>query len=239
MREAAAAARAVVLLSGGLDSAVTMALALAAGREVHALSFAYGQRHVVELERARRQARVQGAASHRVVTLGELGASWAPASALVDGSALEVRRDGVAPGIPATYVPARNTVFLAHGLAVAEVLGARDVWIGVNAPDSSGYPDCTEAFVAAFREVARLGTRAGAEGQPIGIEAPLVRLRKDEIVRRGLELGVDLSQTVSCYVAREEVEGLYVCGACDSCRLRADGFARAGVADPARPRGMR
>ncbi len=216
--------QAVVLLSGGLDSATTLAVARAEGYRCHALSFDYGQRHRCELAAAARVAQQLGAASHRVVSLGigELGGS-----ALTD-PAIDVPRAPTS-GIPVTYVPARNTVFLAVALGQAEVLGASDLFVGVNAVDYSGYPDCRPAFIAAFEQLANLATRAGVEGRPFRVRAPLIELSKAAIIRRGHELGVDYGLTVSCY--DPDAEGR-ACGACDSCRLRAAGFREAGVPDP-------
>ena len=222
----AAEPRAVVLLSGGLDSATVVAIAREQGFEVYALSVAYGQRHVVELDAAARVAAQLGVAAHQVmhVNLDAVG-----------GSALTDRRiavpDSPAPGIPVTYVPARNTLFLSLALGWAEVLGANDLFIGVNAVDYSGYPDCRPAFVEAFEQLARIATKAGVEGAAIRVHAPLLHMSKADIVRRGTELGVDFSQTVSCYLADD---GGRACGRCDSCRLRAEGFASAGIADPTR-----
>ncbi len=216
--------QAVVLLSGGLDSATTLAVARAEGYRCHALSFDYGQRHRCELAAAARVAERLGAASHRVVSLGigELGGS-----ALTD-PAIDVPRAPTS-GIPVTYVPARNTVFLAVALGQAEVLGASDLFVGVNAVDYSGYPDCRPAFIAAFEQLANLATRAGVEGRPFRVHAPLIELSKAAIIRRGHELGVDYGLTVSCY--DPDAEGR-ACGVCDSCRLRAAGFREAGVPDP-------
>ena len=220
------APRAVVLLSGGLDSATVLAEALQAGRECHTLSFAYGQRHAAELAAAERVSAALGAASHRVIGI-DLGA--------VGGSALTDRAIPVpeAPtgGIPVTYVPARNSVFLALGMGLAEVLEADELHIGVNAIDYSGYPDCRPDFIAAFERVAALATRRAVEGRPLRICAPLQMLGKADIIRRGVELGVDFGLTVSCYQA--DASGA-ACGRCDSCRLRREGFAAAGVADPTR-----
>ena len=217
-------ARAVVLVSGGLDSATCLALARARGLECHALAFDYGQRHRVELKAAQRLAQHQGAASFRVMKL-DLAAMGG--SALTDPS-LEVP-EMPTEGIPVTYVPARNTIFLSLALGLAEVLEAQSIHIGVNAVDYSGYPDCRPAFVDAFRELARLATRAGVEGRGPEIETPLIDLSKAEIIRRGSELGVDYSLTVSCYQA--DAQGR-ACGRCDSCRLRRRGFGDAGVVDP-------
>ncbi|MGE0712188.1 MAG: 7-cyano-7-deazaguanine synthase QueC [Planctomycetota bacterium] len=223
----APARRAVVLLSGGLDSATALAIARAEGFEPHALSFAYGQRHAVELEAARRVAAAQGVADHRVATID---LRLFGGSALT--AALEVPKDRDPDGaeIPITYVPARNTIFLSFALAFAEVLGAQDVFIGVNALDYSGYPDCRPEYVAAFEAMANLATRAGVEGQRLRIHTPLIQLSKAEIVRRGLALGVDYALTISCYDPDAEGRG---CGRCDACQLRLRGFREAGVQDPA------
>lgn len=217
-----------MLVSGGLDSATTLAIARADGFRCHALSFDYGQRHRAELEAARRVAAALGAAAHRILPmpLGELGHS-----ALTDPSIAVPEQPG--EGIPVTYVPARNTVFLACALGYAEVIGACDIFIGVNAVDYSGYPDCRPEFVAAFEKVANLATRAAVEGRPMRLRAPLIEWSKAEIIRRGTALGVDYSITVSCYQPDELGRA---CGRCDSCRLRRAGFERAGVADPTRYR---
>ncbi len=220
------AERAVVLLSGGLDSATTLALARDQGYECFALSFAYGQRHDAELAAAARVAAHFGVREHRTVLL-DLAAFGG--SALTD-PAIDVPTAPSA-GIPVTYVPARNTVFLAHALAWAEVLPARDLFIGVNAVDYSGYPDCRPAFIEAFERLANLGTRAGVEGDGFCIHAPLIHWSKAEIIRCGVSLGVDYALTVSCYQA--DVTGA-ACGRCDACRLRAAGFLEAGVVDPTR-----
>ena len=220
---------AVVLVSGGLDSATCLAIARAEGYACYALSFAYGQRHEAELAAGRRVVAALGAIEHRVmhIDLGMFGGS-----ALTD-TAIAVP-ESPTEGIPVTYVPARNTVFLALALAWSEVLGAHDVFIGVNAVDYSGYPDCRPAFIDAFERVANLATRAGVEGGTrLRIRAPLIDLSKAEIVRRGIALGVDYSVTVSCYQA--DADGR-ACGRCDSCRLRREGFAAAGVPDPTRYR---
>jgi len=219
-------ARAVVLLSGGLDSATTLAIARAEGFEAHALSFRYGQRHSAELRAADEVAAQLGAVEHRVVDL-DLAAFGG--SALTD-EAIPVP-DQASDGIPVTYVPARNTVFLSIALAWAEALGARDLFIGVNAIDYSGYPDCRPEFIRAFQQVANLGTRAGVEGEHFEVHAPLIELTKAQIIRRGSELGVDYGLTVSCYAADEAGRA---CGACDACRLRTRGFREAGLADPTR-----
>ena len=222
-------APAVVLLSGGLDSATVAAIAGRDGFEVHALSFRYGQRHDAELVAAERVAAALGVASHRVATI-DLAAFGG--SALTDAS-LEVPkgRDEAAMGadIPITYVPARNTIFLSYALAWAEVLGATDVFIGVNALDYSGYPDCRPEYIAAFEAMARLATRAGVEGAPLSIRTPLIAMTKAEIITTGAALGVDYAPTVTCYEA--DATGA-ACGACDACVLRRNGFADAGVPDP-------
>jgi 7-cyano-7-deazaguanine synthase len=218
----------VVLVSGGLDSATTLAIARADGFRCHALSFDYGQRHRVELDAARRVTAALGAAAHRILPmpLGELGHS-----ALTDPSIAVPEQPG--EGIPVTYVPARNTVFLACALGYAEVIGACDIYIGVNAVDYSGYPDCRPEFIAAFEQVANLATKAAVEGRPMHIRAPLIEWSKAEIIRRGIALGVDYSITVSCY--QPDALGR-ACGRCDACRLRRAGFEQAGVADPTRYR---
>lgn len=215
---------AVVLLSGGLDSSTVLAIARAEGYRPHALSVAYGQRHDAELAAAARVAQALGAVEHRVarVDLGVFGGS-----ALTD-AAIAVP-ETPSEGIPVTYVPARNTVLLSVALAWAEVIGAYDIFIGVNAVDYSGYPDCRPEFIAAFEALANVATKAGVEGARFRVHAPLLRLSKAEIIRRGLELGVDYSLTVSCYQADEAGRA---CGRCDACRLRAQGFAKAGVPDP-------
>lgn len=233
-----AGASAVVLLSGGLDSVTVLAVAAARGFSVHAMSFAYGQRHAVELSCAARQAERFGARAHEVVNLSHLGRLVAPATALVEDSDIAVPkgRDVEGGGIPSTYVPARNTLFLSYGLAWAEVLGARHLFIGVNALDYSGYPDCRPAFIEAFAQTANLATRIGVDdGEPLRIETPLQELRKHEIVTLGLEHGVDYADTVSCYDPKQDAEGRpLACGACDSCQLRRQGFEQAGVDDPTR-----
>lgn len=224
-----AAAPAVVLVSGGLDSATCLAIARSEGHECHALSFSYGQRHSAELAAAARVSERLGARQHRVMNI-DLAAFGG--SALTDAS-IAVPEAPTA-GIPVTYVPARNTVFLSLALAWAEVLGARDIYIGVNAVDYSGYPDCRPEFVAAFEKMANLATRAGVEGTaPVRIRTPLISLTKAEIIRRGTALGVAFEDTVSCYQA--DVEGR-ACGRCDSCRLRREGFIAAGLPDPTRYR---
>lgn len=222
--------RAVVLVSGGLDSATVLASLRAGGFECHALSVDYGQRHRAELDAACRVARALGAADHRVVRV-DLSAFGG--SALTD-DAIAVPVDGVRPGaIPATYVPARNTVLLALALAHAEVADAADIGFGANAVDYSGYPDCRPEFVDGFERLANLATRAAVEGRPMRLHTPLMRLTKAEIVRLGAHLGVDYSITVSCYQADDEGRA---CGVCDACRLRRAGFEAAGVPDPTRYR---
>jgi len=219
--------RAVVLLSGGLDSATTLAIARGDGYACHALSIDYGQRHAAELEAASRIAMALGAAEHRVadVDLGQFGGS-----ALTDRR-IAVPMRGVQPGIPATYVPARNTVMLSLALAWAEVLRANDIFVGVNAVDYSGYPDCRPEYIAAFEAMANLATKTAVEGTPLRIHAPLIALSKADIIRRGTALGVDYGLTVSCYQADESGAA---CGLCDACRLRQAGFTAAGLADPTR-----
>ena len=220
---------AVVLLSGGLDSATVLAMARAEGFVCHCLSFDYGQRHSVELQAADKVAAALGAASHRTLKLdlGQLGGS-----ALTDTS-IAVPTEGVQPGIPVTYVPARNTVMLSLALAWAEILGAQDIFVGVNAVDYSGYPDCRPEYIAAFERMANLATKAGVEGGCLRIHAPLIDLSKAEIVTAGTRLGVPYAMTVSCYQA--DAEGR-ACGICDSCRLRREGFSAATLADPTRYR---
>jgi len=220
--------RAVVLLSGGLDSATVLAIASSEGWRCHALSVDYGQRHRAELDAAARVAKALGAHEHRIarVDLGVFGGS-----ALTD-PAIAVPR-APSEGIPVTYVPARNTIFLALALAHAEVVEADAIFTGANAVDYSGYPDCRPEFLAAFERLANLATKRAVEGHPIAIEAPIVDMTKAEIVRRGAALGVDYALTVSCYEA--DARGA-ACGACDACRFRREGFAAAGVADPTRYR---
>ncbi|MBS1129514.1 MAG: preQ(0) biosynthesis protein QueC [Proteobacteria bacterium] len=217
--------KAVVLLSGGLDSATCLAIARSQGFESYCLSFNYGQRHCAELVAADRVVKALGAAEHRVLNFGlaQFGGS-----ALTDTN-IAVPTEGVQPGIPVTYVPARNTIMLSLALAWAEVLGSRDIFVGVNAVDYSGYPDCRPEYIAAFETMANLATKAGVEGHKLSIHAPLIDLSKAEIIRTGAALGVDYSLTVSCYQADEQGRA---CGVCDSCRLRAEGFAAAGLADP-------
>ncbi len=220
--------KAVVLLSGGLDSATVLAIARERGFACHALSMDYGQRHLVELNAARRVADALGVIAHQIMPLAldSFGGS-----ALTD-SEIEIPEQE-SEGIPVTYVPARNTVFLSLALGWAEVLGARDIFIGVNAVDYSGYPDCRPEFLSAFENLAKLATKAGVEGQVFQIHAPLIQLTKAEIIRKGVSLGVDYGLTISCYQADEQGQA---CGVCDSCRLRARGFEEAGVEDPTRYR---
>jgi len=218
--------KAVVLVSGGMDSAVVAAQAREQGFEVHALSVSYGQRHTSELQAAAAVCRALGAAAHKTVTvdLRSIGGS-----ALTDAG-IDVPEAG-GQGIPVTYVPARNTIMLSIALGWAEVLGAADIFCGVNAVDYSGYPDCRPEFIAAFEHLANLATQAGVEGAGLRIRAPLLHKSKADIVREGVRLGVDFGQTVSCYRADEHGRA---CGHCDACQLRSTGFADAGVADPTR-----
>jgi len=220
------AKQAIVLLSGGLDSATVLAMARARGFECHALSVHYGQRHSAELEAAARVARALGAEDHRVMRVDLAGIGG---SALTDAGIAVPETPGT--GIPITYVPARNTMMLSLALGWAEVLGATDVFVGVNAVDFSGYPDCRPEFIEAFEKLARVATKAGVEGARFEIHAPLIKMSKAEIIRAGTQLGVDFGMTVSCYQADEEGRA---CGRCDSCRIRAAGFAEAGVPDPTR-----
>ncbi|WP_419603613.1 7-cyano-7-deazaguanine synthase QueC [Thiolapillus sp.] len=214
----------VVLLSGGLDSVTVLAIAKDSGYDCHALSFDYGQRHSAELAASRRIAEAMGVAEHKVLRLdlGSIGGS-----ALTDMDIAVPEEE--AEGIPVTYVPARNTVFLSLALGWAEVLGAMDIFIGVNAVDYSGYPDCRLEFIQAFENMANLATKAGVEGEGFRIQAPLIAMTKAEIIRTGMARGVDYALTVSCYQADEHG---CACGICDSCRLRAQGFREAGVDDP-------
>ncbi|MDR1994118.1 7-cyano-7-deazaguanine synthase QueC [Azonexus sp.] len=220
---------AVVLLSGGLDSATCLAIARSQGFTCYCLSFDYGQRHSAELQAAARVVEALGAAEHRVIPFGlaQFGGS-----ALTDTS-IAVPTGGIQPGIPVTYVPARNTIMLSLAMAWAEVLGSRDIFVGVNAVDYSGYPDCRPEYIAAFETMANLATKAGVEGSKLSIHAPLIDLSKADIIRTGNALGVDYGLTVSCYQADEQGRA---CGVCDSCRLRAAGFTAAGLADPTRYR---
>jgi len=217
---------AVVLLSGGLDSATALATARERGFACHALSVDYGQRHLAELEAARRVARAGGVREHRIMHVDLAGIGG---SALTDHSIAVPEQP--TSGIPVTYVPARNTLMLSLALGWAEVLGAHHIFIGVNVLDSSGYPDCRPEFIAAFGKLAALATRAGVAGHPCRIEAPLIELTKAEIIREGTRLGVDYAATVSCYQA--DADGR-ACGRCDACRLRSAGFAAAGIPDPTR-----
>ncbi len=229
-RESASMKPAVVLVSGGMDSAVVLAIAREAGFDVYALSVRYGQRHTSELDAAARVATTLGAVAHKTVhvDLRSIGGSSLTADIDVptdtDGHVMGV-------GIPSTYVPARNTIMLSVALGWAEVLGAVDLFCGVNAVDYSGYPDCRPEFIAGFEQLANLATKAGVEGSCFRVHAPLMRMSKAEIVREGLRLGVDFAQTVSCYQA--DANGR-ACAHCDACRLRAQGFAEAGVPDPTR-----
>jgi 7-cyano-7-deazaguanine synthase len=218
---------AVVLLSGGLDSATALAIARAEGFEPLALTFRYGQRHASELEAARQVARAAGVREHKLI---DIDLRVFGASALTDDIAVPKDRDLAAADIPITYVPARNTIFLALALAFAEVRGAQDIFIGVNAVDYSGYPDCRPEYIAAFEELANLATKAAVEGRRVRIHTPLINLRKEEIIRRGLSLGIDYGFTRSCYDPDERGRG---CGHCDSCRLRLAAFARLNLTDPA------
>lgn len=218
--------KAVVLVSGGLDSATVLAMAQAQGYECFAVSFNYGQRHLAELNAARRLCASAGVADHKIIGLDLDGIGG---SALTDPD-IEVPAAG-GEGVPSTYVPARNTVFLALALGWAEVLGAQDLFIGVNAVDYSGYPDCRPEFIECFEKLANLATQAGVGGARFQVRAPLENMSKGEIIQAGLALGVDYGQTVSCYQANDDGRA---CRRCDSCRLRAEGFAAAGVADPTR-----
>lgn len=220
---------AVVLLSGGLDSATVLAIARERGHLCHCLSVDYGQRHAAELKAAGKLAAALGAASHRTI---HLDMDQFGGSALTDRS-IAVPTGGTTPGIPITYVPARNTIMLALALGWAEVLGAGDIFVGVNAVDYSGYPDCRPEFIHAFETLANLATKAAVEGRPLHLHAPLIDLGKAEIIRTGTRLGVDYGLTVSCYQA--DGTGA-ACGACDSCRLRRAGFEDAGIPDPTRYR---
>ena len=220
--------RAVVLLSGGLDSTTTLAIALAEGFEACALSFDYGQRHKIEIVAARSIAQSLGACEHRVV---KIDSQIFAGSALTDDVDVPKSRSDIeiAHGIPVTYVPARNTIFLSYALAWAETLEAKDIFIGVNALDYSGYPDCRPEFISEFEKLANLATKIGTEGARLKIHAPLMELSKAEIVRKAVELGVELSLTHSCY---DPLPDGRACGQCDSCQLRRKGFREAGVPDP-------
>jgi 7-cyano-7-deazaguanine synthase len=221
---------AIVLLSGGVDSATALAMTRAAGRRCHALSFRYGQRHAVELEAAARVAKALGAAAHDVIDidLRAIGGSALTADIEVPKGRNEAE---IGHGIPVTYVPARNTIFMAFAIALAEARDASEIVVGVNVLDSSGYPDCRPEWLAAMQEVARLGTRAGVERRPVTIRAPLIKMSKAEIIHAGLKLGVDYALTHSCY---DPAPSGAACGACDSCSLRRRGFESAGVPDPTR-----
>jgi 7-cyano-7-deazaguanine synthase len=221
---------AIVLLSGGIDSATALAMTRAAGLTCHALSFRYGQRHAIELEAARKVARALGAVRHDIIDL-DLRAIGG--SALTDDIEVPKGRDEaqIGAGIPVTYVPARNTIFLSYAIALAEVRDATDIVVGVNVLDSSGYPDCRPEWLAAMQEVARLGTRVGTESRPIRMRAPLIKMSKAEIIRAGIKLGVDYGLTHSCY---DPAPSGAACGSCDACQLRRRGFEAAGVPDPTR-----
>lgn len=221
---------AIVLLSGGIDSATALAMTRALGRRCHALTFQYGQRHAVELQAAARVAAALGAASHDVIKLDlrAIGGSALTADIPVPKGRSEAQ---IGSGIPVTYVPARNTIFLAYAVALAEVRSASEIVVGVNVLDSSGYPDCRPEWLAAMQEVARLGTRVGTEQRPIRMLAPLIKMSKSEIIAAGVKLGVDYSLTHSCYDPAASGEA---CGACDACQLRRRGFEAAGVPDPTR-----
>ena len=219
--------RAVVLVSGGLDSATTLAICIREGFEAYALSFDYGQRHRIEIEAAKRVATSLGAREHRIAQI-DLRVSGG--SALTDEIAVPKNRKAAeADGVPITYVPARNTIFLSYALAWCEVLGAADIFIGANAIDYSGYPDCRPAFINAFEQLARVATKAGIEGTQFRIHAPLISLSKAQIIRKGAELGVDFSLTHSCY---DPTTDALACRECDSCQIRLDGFHSAGLEDP-------
>jgi 7-cyano-7-deazaguanine synthase len=224
--------RTIVLLSGGLDSATVLAICRAEGRQCHALSFRYGQRHAVELAFAAAVARSLGAASHRVAAIDV--ACLAGSALTGDGEVPKGRdEEEIGQGIPSTYVPARNTLFVAHALALAESTGAGEIALGINALDYSGYPDCRPEWLSAMQEVARLGTKVGMSGEPVRLIAPLLAMSKADIIRRGVQLGVDYSLTLSCY---DPVGDGLACGACDACVLRKRGFATARVPDPTRYR---
>ncbi|HVV16162.1 MAG TPA: 7-cyano-7-deazaguanine synthase QueC [Polyangia bacterium] len=221
---------AIVLLSGGIDSATALAMTRAAGLRCHALSFRYGQRHTVELGAAGRVARALGALRHDVIDLDlrAIGGSALTADIDVPKGRDEAQ---IGAGIPVTYVPARNTIFMSYAIALAEVRGATDIVVGVNVLDSSGYPDCRPEWLAAMQEVARLGTKAGAERRPVTIRAPLIKMSKADIIRAGIKLGIDYGLTHSCY---DPAPDGAACGACDACQLRRRGFETAGVPDPTR-----
>lgn len=220
--------KAVILVSGGLDSATVLAMAIDQGYECYTLSMDYGQRHRIELDRAQKVSISNGAKEHRLVRIG-LGSFGG--SALTDQEISVPTQDTQdAQDIPVTYVPARNTVFLSVALGWAEVLAANAIFIGANAVDYSGYPDCRPEYIEAFQKLANLATKAGVEGSAIRIEAPLMALTKSDIIKEGLRLGVDYAETISCYNPRTDGK---ICGECDSCRIRQDGFEKAGVSDPA------
>ena len=218
--------KAVILVSGGLDSSTVLAIALEKGFECYTLSFDYGQRHRSELEAAKRISEIMDVKEHKIVQL-DLGSIGGSALTDIDIDVPETETSG----IPVTYVPARNTVFLSIALGWAEVLGANKIFLGVNAVDYSGYPDCRPEYISSFESMANLATKAGVEGNKLSIEAPLIDMSKSDIIKLGVSLGVDYSQTVSCYQA--SLEGL-ACGRCESCRLRAEGFKQAGLLDPTR-----
>ncbi len=220
--------KAVVLVSGGMDSAVTIALAREQGYQVHALSVAYGQRHGSELAASARVSQMLGAVEHKTVAVDLRSIGGSALTADID---VPLDSTGADDGIPVTYVPARNTIMLSIALGWAEVLGCSDIWCGVNAVDYSGYPDCRPAFIEAFERLANVATKAGVEGAALRLHAPLMRMGKADIAREGQRLGVDFSITVSCYQADEEGRA---CGHCDACRLRAQGFREAGLSDPTR-----
>ncbi len=222
--------KAVILVSGGMDSAVTLALAREQGYETYALSVAYGQRHDAELAASARVAHTLGALEHKVVSVDLRSIGGSALTADIDVP-LDAAQDHGDAAIPVTYVPARNTIMLSIALGWAEVLGSVDIWCGVNAVDYSGYPDCRPAFVSAFQALANLATKAGVQGGDIRIHAPLMRMSKADIAREGIRLGVDFAATVSCY--RADPHGR-ACGHCDACLLRAQGFAEAGLTDPTR-----
>jgi 7-cyano-7-deazaguanine synthase len=219
---------AIVLLSGGIDSATAFAMTRAAGRRCHALSFRYGQRHAVEIEAAARVAQALGAVRHDVMTLDLRAIGGAALTAEID---VPKGRDEaeIGSGIPVTYVPARNTIFMAYAMALAEVRDASEIVVGVNVLDSSGYPDCRPEWLAAVQEVARLGTKMGVERRPVTIRAPLIKMSKAEIIRAGVKLGIDYGLTHSCY---DPAPSGAACGACDACQLRRRGFESAEVLDP-------
>jgi 7-cyano-7-deazaguanine synthase len=219
--------KAVVLVSGGMDSAVTIAIAREQGYQVHALSVAYGQRHNSELAASERVSRMLGAVEHKTVAVDHRRIGCSALTPDIDVPLDAARGDY----IPVTYVPARNTIMLSIALGWAEVLGARDIWCGVNAVDYSGYPDCRPAFIAAFESLANVATKAGVEGAGLRIHAPLMKMSKADIAREGKRLGIDFSATVSCYQADDDGRA---CGHCDACRLRAQGFREAGLPDPTR-----